>query len=105
MGDFIFEIIDKNGRKIHLSRERWKHIQAHPYMHEHLESIESTLKNSLTIRLFPFQKNVFHYYKEFKQYGLERRYLLVAVKYLNGDGFVVTSFFTNKIEGIEWKTK
>ena len=30
------------------------------------------------------------------------RYLLVSVKYLNGEGFVITSFFTNKITGAKW---
>ncbi len=33
------------------------------------------------------------------------RYLLVAVKYLNGEGFVITSFFTNKITGLRWKIR
>jgi len=37
------------------------------------------------------------YYRETrKRYG---RYLLVVVKYLNGEGFIVTSFYTDKIRG------
>lgn len=35
----------------------------------------------------------------------DERYLLVAVKYLNGEGFVITSFFTNKVTGLKWKKK
>ena len=33
---FVFEIIDKTKRKIHLSKERWKHIRK-----EHPEIIDS----------------------------------------------------------------
>ena len=40
----IFEVIDKTGRKIHLSKERYKHIQKHHYMHDSLEEIKSTIK-------------------------------------------------------------
>lgn len=49
----IIEIIDKSGRKIHLTEERWKHISKH---------------------------------------------LRVIVNYLNGDGFIVTAHFVEKIQ-------
>ena len=43
--DFIFEITDKTGRKIHLSKERWNHIsQEHPEIREP-EEIEKILIN------------------------------------------------------------
>ena len=100
----IFEVTDKTGRKIHLSKERWKHIQKHPYIYEHLESIQSTLKNPITIR-YEDDEKILYFYKEFKHHDSSEKYLLVGVKYLNGKGFVITSFFTNKITGSIWKTK
>jgi len=99
---YIFEIIDKTGRKIHLTRERWKYTQKHPHMHEHLESIKITLTQPLTIRHNEEDQTVIFFYKEFKQMDPSERYLLVSVKYLNGEGFVITSFFTNKITGAKW---
>jgi len=35
------------------------------------------------------------YYKFYKNLS---KYLLVSVKYLNGEGFVITAFYTSKIE-------
>lgn len=100
----IFEIIGKNGKKIHLSKERWKHILKHPSMHhEQLEEIQQTIKNPLTIRYFEDDKNTRYFYREFKNKIPLERYLLVSVNYLNSEGFVITSFFTNKITGLKWK--
>ena len=39
----IFEVIDKTGRKIHLSKERWNHLATkHPDMSNYLEEVEET---------------------------------------------------------------
>jgi len=100
----IFEVTDKTKRKIHLSNERWKHILGHPQMHNQIENIQITLKDPNTIRYFEKDENVRYFYKEFKNRDLSERYLLVSVKYLNGEGFIITSFFTNKITGLKWKT-
>ena len=102
--DIIFEVVDSLGKKVHLSKERWKHIQRHLHMHENLESIQLTLKKPLTIRS-EGDESVLYFYKEFKNYETIEKYLLVSVKYLNGAGFIITSFFTNKITGLKWKTK
>ena len=96
--DYIFETIDKNKKKIHLTKERLKHIQKHPHMHEPIENIKEVLKNPTAIR-YENNKNTIYFYKEFKQMQKSERYLLVSVKYLNGAGFVITSFFTDKITG------
>ena len=74
-------------------------------MHDHFESIQATLKAPVTIRYFEDNKSTFYFYKEFKEHEQTERYLMVAVRYLNGEGFVITSFFTDRIEGILWKTK
>jgi len=102
---YLFEIADKTGRKIHLTRERWKHIQKHPHMHDQEEKIQEVLQNPTTIRQFLENEQVMHFYKAYKQHDPSERYLLVSVKYLNGKGFIITSFFTNKITGQRWKVK
>ena len=102
--DIIFEVIDALGKEVHLSKERWKHILKHPHMHEHLENMQLTLKKPVAIT-YENDESVLYFYKEFKHNEPRERYLLVGVKYLNGGGFIITSFFTNKITGLKWKIK
>ncbi len=63
--DYIFEIIDKSGRKIHLSKERWgEHIKLeHPDINDAFE-IKLTLKNS--DKIVEIKENINHHYKYFK---------------------------------------
>ncbi len=45
---WVFEIKDKSGRKIHLSKERWTHInQEHPEVSNYLEEIKETIQSPL----------------------------------------------------------
>ena len=74
--NYVFEVIDKTNRKVRLSLERWKHIKKHPFVNEHLESMQLTLKEPLTIRL-EYQENILYFYKEFKNNEPSERYLLV----------------------------
>lgn len=93
--NYLFEVIDKTGRKIHLSSERWAHITIkHPDLCNKLEDIKNTLMNPSFIipqKYDPKMKNYYFYYK------FQDCYLLVSVKYLNGNGFVATAFFTRKV--------
>ena len=101
---YIFEVTDKNKRKVHLTQERLKHIQIHPHMHDPLENIKNALIEPTIIRRED-DEMVLYFYREFKHMSPSEKYLLVSVKYLNGTGFVITSFFTNKITGEKWTTK
>ncbi len=93
--DWIFEIKDKSGREIHLSRERWKHIiHEHPEVSPYWEELKETLRNPLNI--VPYEPDeLYYYYKYFK--ANQPPYLLVIVKYLNGRGFIITAYFTSNI--------
>ena len=102
----IFKIKDKSGKEIHLSKERWKHIKKHPHMDENrLEDIKNAIQNPLTIRFNEEDEEVRYFYREHKNMPSFEKYLLVSVKYLNGTGFVITSFFTNKRTGSKWEMK
>lgn len=90
----IFTIIDKSKRKIHLSKERWSHITLHKYMASKLEDIKRALANPDLIVTNKFDYTRKNYYLNYKK---KNRYLLVGVKYLNGKGFVTTSFITRKL--------
>lgn len=92
---YILKIIDKSRRVITLSRERWSHIQEHPRMSGQIGKIEETLISPDVIKGFEYDEKVYFYYRYYKD---AREYLLVLVKYLNGKGFIITSFFTDKIK-------
>ncbi|MDP1695146.1 MAG: hypothetical protein Q8L34_06415 [Candidatus Woesearchaeota archaeon] len=88
---FIFELIDCTGRKIHLTDERYKHIIRHLDMQNKLEDIQQTLVRPLKIT--HFDQYLVYYYRYYKDHPSKAKYLRVIVKYLNGKGFVVTSYF------------
>ena len=66
MENTIFEITDKSGRQIYLTKERWDHIQKNPEMSDQIENIKDTLKRPLTIRRFEYDEEVRYYYLYFK---------------------------------------
>lgn len=94
--DYVFEVTDKSGRKIHLTKERWgEHIKLEHQDIESPEEIELALKNpDKTVEI---KENVFNYYKYFKHKNSKSKYLKVIVKYLNGKGFVVTAYYIGAI--------
>ena len=97
--DNIFEVFDRYRRKIHLSKERWKHIiHDHPEMSGKLNEIENLVRSPLIIKDSKDGENVKHYYKYYKNLKQKAKYLLVSVKYLNEHGYVITSFYVDKIK-------
>ena len=91
----ILEVIDKTKRVIYLTDERYKHILKHPEMQNKLEFIRKTLENPL--KIMDFEENVKFYYTYHKNIKSKAKYLRVIVKYLNGNGFIVTAYFVDKL--------
>jgi hypothetical protein len=88
----MFEIIDKSGRKIHLSKERWRHIRKkHPEVEE-LEQIKETIENPDKITNYSFDEDVHYYHKFYKNRKPSLKYLLVIVKYLSNSGYNISVF-------------
>ncbi len=94
----IFELIDKTGRKIRLTKERWGHITSpsspHACMTNFLEEIKQTLNKPDKIINSIYDDSKLNYYKYYKN---KRQYLKIIVKYLNGTGFVITTYFVSNI--------
>lgn len=87
----IIEVKDKTGREIHLSKERWKHIsQEHPEVASYFQEFSSVLQHPLKIGDDEFDESVKYYYKHIKELA---RYVLLIVKYLNGEGYIITAYF------------
>ncbi|MBI2574440.1 hypothetical protein HYV82_00985 [Candidatus Woesearchaeota archaeon] len=95
--DWVFEADDKSGRKIHLSKERWEHINhEHPEVAPHIEDIKDALSKPLQIIKPEYDENIRYYYRYFKE--RQSPYLLVIVKYLNNHGFIITAYFVRDMK-------
>ena len=91
----IFEVTDKTGRKIRLTKKQWTHMMLrHSYMEKYLEEIEETLRIPDKIVLLG---DKCYYYKNYKTLKAPNRFVLVIAKYLNNHGFVITSYLKEKI--------
>ena len=94
-----FEILDKTGRKIYMSKKSWLHIaKKHPIMINYIEEIKETLKRPLKITDYSFDEGLRYYYSYIKDKKPPYNYLLVVVKYLNNEGLIITSYFEKQIK-------
>ena len=91
----VFEIKDKSGRIIYLSHEQWLHIHKHPEMPSQLEKIKDTLEKPL--KIIDVDNLVKYYYRYYKEVKSKAKYLRVIVKYLNGEGYIISAYFVEMI--------
>jgi hypothetical protein len=97
--NIIFETEDKNGKLIRLTNKQHSHIMdEHPYMHKYIEEIKETLKKPDKISSYSFDEDVHYFYKGYKNLEKPNKFILVIVKYLNGEGYVISSYLTQKIK-------
>ncbi len=91
----IFEIIDKTGRKIILTTERWTHIRRdHPEVER--EEIENTILKPL--KILEIHEDKYYYFHYFKHKKLPKRFLRVIVKYKNSTWLIMTAHFVQSIQ-------
>lgn len=97
--EIIFEITEKTGRKIRLTKDRWNHITSpaspHAYMTNYLGEIKQTLIKPDKIIISIHDDDKVNYYRHYKN---RKQYLKVIVNYLNGEGFVITAYFARNIK-------
>lgn len=102
----VFTLTDKTGRIIRLTQKQWSHITAlespHAYMANWVEQIKETLVKPDKIISSIYDEHKTNYYKYYKQTAT---YLKVIVKYLNGDGFVITAYFVRNLRYHERKNE
>ena len=92
--DLLFEVTDILGRKIRTTKTYWKKIKEikHRELHHNIPEIKNTLKLPDEIRKSVTDETILLYSKEVKEYDI----LIVAVKVLNGEGFLVTAYQTKE---------
>ena len=89
----ILEVVDKSRRKIHLSKKQWAHIRKkHPEI-ENLEMLKEGIESFDKVTSQSFDPTVRYFRKYFKHRKALNKFLCIAVKYLNGEGYIITAYF------------
>jgi len=93
-----FEVTSSLGKRISISTEHWQKIieTKHPVMAGREDLVKRALVSPEQVRRSRKDAAVhLHYRKD------DGHYCCVVVKHLNGDGFVVTTYLTDKIKAGE----
>ncbi len=95
MDDFE-ELTDYKGRAIRLTDERWKHILEHPEMAEQRQRLMETLSSPEVIVTTVKDETIHAYHRFYKETPVTSKYMIVAVKIVDEDAFVVTAFYSSR---------
>ena len=77
---------------------QWTHIRKkHPEV-ENIEELKETIGKPDKITNIHVDETIYYYYKFYKQIPPPNRFLLVVVKYLNSEGFIITAYYEDKIK-------
>lgn len=104
MNKFVpyFEVRSNLNKLIRITKSHWDLITLvkHPIIRGKESLVKKCLQDPEEIRLSQDNKSVYLYYRQW-----EKHYLCVVTKHLNGDGYIITIYVTDKIkEGEEvWK--
>lgn len=92
--DILFEVRDILGRKIRTTKTYWKKIKEvkHTELKFGIPEVKKTLKNPDEVRQSVMDTTILLYARRQEKYDI----LIVAVKVLNGDGFLVTTYQTKE---------
>lgn len=72
--------------------------------HDELTNQIGRMKKALTnpdFVLYDKKEDNFHYYRYYVDTPVTEKYMLVIVKHLNKEGFIITAFFTRKVKKVE----
>ena len=95
MNGIHFEVISKLDKRVYVTKSRWDLI----IKTKHLEikgkekEIKETLTNPDEIRLSKSDLSVYLHYKHYGKLSLS-----VVVKHNNGEGFIITAYYTDRIK-------
>jgi len=89
-------VTDYAGREIRLTAERREHILEHQEMDGQLERILETIQAPESVIASTADDTVQVYQRYYESTPVTSKFLLVAVKTLEGDAFVLTAFFSRR---------
>lgn len=97
-----FEVSSKLNKLIRITKSHWDLITLvkHPIIRDKESLVKECLQNPEVVRLSQDDKSIYLYYRQWEKY-----YVCVVAKHLNGEGYIITIYITDKIkEGEEiWK--
>jgi len=95
----IFTVVDQFRRVIRLTKERHAHVVERPEMVGQEEHIRETIAFPNLVKVSQYDAQVLCYYRWYETTPVAKKYLLCIVKVLDGEGFVITAFYTDKVKG------
>ncbi len=100
--DIYFKVKTPLDKEIRITKEYWDFVKTvkHPNMEGKEKEIIKTLKDPEFIRRSNKDERVYLYYR-----STDNHYVCVACKHLNGEGFIITTYITDRLkEGEEiWR--
>lgn len=91
----VFEVVSKLGKRVRLTEVQWAHMKTrHPELLGQLENMKATLADPDFVYHSTKEEN-HQYYKKFKKTPVTEKFLLLIVKHLNKEGFIITGFFVS----------
>ena len=89
-------LTDHHGRVIRLTAERQAHILEHPKLFGQLERLKETIASPTLIVATTVDDTVHVYHRHYASTPVTRKFLLIAVKIMDEDAFVLTAFFSSR---------
>jgi len=100
--DVLFEVTSIFGKVIRTTESHWTLITKikHPEIEGIEKQVQECIRNPIEIRRSSEDGNVYLYYIRQGRY-----FLCVVARHLNGDGFIITAYLTDKIKegNVIWK--
>jgi hypothetical protein len=94
----VFRLKDVLKKDLRLTEERHAHILERPEIRNQEDRIKATLRAPDIVKVSNHVEDVLLYYKLYERTPVTRKYLVVIVRVLDGDGFIITAFYTDKIK-------
>ena len=93
--DLHFDVASKLGKNIRITSEHWKRIveTKHRIIDGKESLVTEALKNPDQIRKSKKDAQVFLHYKK-----INGKHACVVARHLNGDGFIITAYITDRIK-------
>lgn len=90
-----FQVRSRLGVKIRVTISYWNFIieSKHPIMSGKETLVKTTLKSPDLIKRSTKDRSVFLYYKGYRKY-----FAVVVCKHLNGSGYIITTYITDRVK-------
>jgi len=93
----VFEVAAYDGRRIRLTEAQWLHMV---FFHPEVEGEQDKVKKVLVepeIVVEGVTEDTRICYRFYSSTLVSSKYLAVVIKVLNGEGFIITSYFTERV--------